>query len=195
MDEVIGYLNLYKEAFPENPAFASPTGKKGAKAPAEKAPVQETTAPVDTTKVVEDALNLVADTVIFATLNQELGVELAGSNPSLNAALSHVLSAFQGLTNGSNTWSSAKNTFVDTLSRLVSRSATQVGSSTRSYSDLQQFVTSFSQSEAGATLLQGQRATITSVVFDQEEQTEAAVPVEGQAAEEQQYQEEEKAGE
>lgn len=79
MDEVLSYLNLYKESFPENPAFA--TGKKkGGKAEAEHVEAPKTAeATVDVTKVVEDALGLVADTVIFATLNSE-GIELKGSN-------------------------------------------------------------------------------------------------------------------
>jgi hypothetical protein len=30
MDEVLGYLNIYKESFPENPAFAQTQKKKKA---------------------------------------------------------------------------------------------------------------------------------------------------------------------
>ena len=39
MDEVLSYLNLYKESFPENPAFAAGAGKKKAAAAAEEKPV------------------------------------------------------------------------------------------------------------------------------------------------------------
>ncbi len=68
MDEVLGYLELYKESFPENPAFAG-GAKKATKKP-EAAP-QQVVEPVvaepaiDVSKVVEDALSLVADAVIF----------------------------------------------------------------------------------------------------------------------------------
>jgi hypothetical protein len=34
MDEVLGYLKLYQEAFPDNPAFATAAPKKKAKAEA-----------------------------------------------------------------------------------------------------------------------------------------------------------------
>ena len=71
MDEVLGYLQLYKEAFPENPAFGTVSAaKKKAAKPAEPAPiVQEVPvmqAPVvDVSKIVEDALTLIADAAIY----------------------------------------------------------------------------------------------------------------------------------
>lgn len=186
MDEVLGYLTLYKEAFPENPAFSTPTAKKGGKAGAaaatEEKPAQVVAAQepaVDITKVVEDALNLVADTVIFGTLNQDQGVALAGSNQNITDAISHVVSAFTGLTEGLGTWSSAKGSFVDTFSRLINKSATQVGTNTsRSYSDLHTYITAFSDSE-GQTLLQIERVAVSSPAAEKEAE---------------QYQEEEKTG-
>jgi hypothetical protein len=45
MDEVLGYLELYKESFPENPAFTA-ASKKAAPKKAETAPVVEA-APVE----------------------------------------------------------------------------------------------------------------------------------------------------
>lgn len=189
MDEVLGYLKLYKEAFPENPAFAGEKSKKkkqsaSAGAAAEEKPVSSPVAAeqptVDVNKAVEDALNLVADTVIFGTLNQDLGVELAGSTQNINDAIGHVLNAFTGLTEGLGTWSQAKGNFVDTFSRLVFKSSTQVGSGTsKSYSDLHTFVTTFSSSE-GQTLLAGERPQPS--------------PAREQEAAEEQYQEEEKVG-
>lgn len=95
MEEIQGYLNLYKEAFPENPAFA--VGKK--KGAAEEKPVVvEATPAVDVSNIVESTLSLIADTVIFGTLNGEQNVDLKGSNQNLNDAIQHVLKAWNGLT-------------------------------------------------------------------------------------------------
>jgi hypothetical protein len=45
MDEVLGYLKLYQESFPENPAFATGGAKKKKAAPVEEQP-KEQVAPV-----------------------------------------------------------------------------------------------------------------------------------------------------
>ena len=158
IDEVLSYLNLYKEAFPENPAFAAPATKKKAAKGEESTKavvevVEEKAAEVDISKIVEDALSLVADSVIFATLNGEQGVELKGCNQNLNDSLAHILKSWSGLTEGVGSWSAAKGDFVDTFSRLISKSATQVGTHTsKSYGELNAFITAFSTSE-GETLL------------------------------------------
>ena len=165
IEEVLSYLNLYKEAFPENPAFAAPaTKKKGAKVEESVKPVaevvEEKAAEVDVNKIVEDALSLVADSVIFATLNGEQGVELKGSSQNLNDSLAHILKSWSGLTEGVGSWSSAKGAFVDTFSRLISKSATQVGTHTsKSYAELHTFVTAFSTSE-GQVLLHQEREPV-----------------------------------
>jgi len=158
MDEVQSYLNLYKESFPENPAFAAAGKKKGgAGAAEEKAPVAVVTPVVDVQKIVEDSLAIVADTVIFATLHAE-GVELKGANQQVNDAIAFVAKAWNGLTQGLGTWSQAKGNFVDTFSHLISKSATQVGTNTsQSYSDIYAFVTAFSASE-GQNLLSVERS-------------------------------------
>jgi hypothetical protein len=143
MDEVISYLKIYQEAFPDNVAL----GKK--KAPRTASPVSEVKTveiaqepAVDVNKVVEDALSFVADTVILGTLCGTQGVALHGSSQNLNDSLAFVRHAWTDLTSGSGTWSAAKGHFVDTFSRLVFKSATQVGSHTsKSYSDLHSFIT------------------------------------------------------
>lgn len=104
MDEVLSYLNMYKESFPDNPAFATAGKKKTPKV--EEPKVEEPKAPeVDVNKIVEDALGLVADSVIFATLNGEKGVELKGSSQNLNDSLAHILKSWSGLTEGVGSWS------------------------------------------------------------------------------------------
>ena len=104
MDEVLSYLNMYKESFPDNPAFATAGKKKAPKV--EEPKVEEPKAPeVDVNKIVEDALGLVADSVIFATLNGEKGVELKGSSQNLNDSLAHILKSWSGLTEGVGSWS------------------------------------------------------------------------------------------
>lgn len=177
MDEVLGYLNIYKESFPENPAFAVAAKKKGAAGKTETiAPKAEepVAAPVDTGKIIEDAFGLVADAVIFATLNGEQGVELKGSSQNIDDSLAHVLKAWHGVTEGVGSWSSAKGNFVDTFSRLVNKSATQVGTNTsKSYSEVHTFVTAFSSSE-GQTLLNLEREPSQAVAAQNEEETEAA---------------------
>lgn len=124
MDEVLSYLELYKESFPENPAFAA-GAKKGPKkaeaAPQVVAPVVAEPA-VDVSKVVEDALSLVADAVIFGYLNSE--APLTGVSSGVSDSLTHLTHAWAGLTHGVGSWSSAKGNFVDTFSRLVNKSAT-----------------------------------------------------------------------
>jgi hypothetical protein len=95
MDEVLDYLNLYKESFPQNPADAAGGKKKGAEEKVEVA--AQSDAAVDLSKVVDDALSLVADSVIFATLNGN-GVELKGSNQNFNDAIGHIAKAWSGLT-------------------------------------------------------------------------------------------------
>lgn len=86
MEEVLGYLKLYQEAFPENPAFAAGKKKSAAKPtetttsqPVEekKETVQQPT--IDVNKVVEDAFTLVANAFILGTLAQN-GTQLSGSN-------------------------------------------------------------------------------------------------------------------
>jgi hypothetical protein len=150
MDEVLSYLNIYKESFPENPAFAAGAGKKKP-APVPE-PVKEEPAPVvDVSKVVEDALSLVADAVIFSNLSAK-GTALSGSNHNLTDALAFLQGTWSGLTCGSGTWSSAKATFVETFSRLVNKSATQVAHSSKSFSDLNAFVAALSSSD-GSSLL------------------------------------------
>ena len=147
MDEVLGYLKLYQEAFPENPAFA--TNKKKTTKPTEASPaiveekketVQQPT--IDINKVVEDAFGVVADAVILATLAQN-GAQLSGSSQQLVDSLAFVHSAWSGVTSGSGSWAAARIHFVDIASRLVFKSATQVGTHTsKSYGDLNGFVTS-----------------------------------------------------
>ena len=126
MDEVLGYLELYKESFPENPAFAAGGAKKAAKkvetAPVEAPVVVHQEPAIDVSKVVEDALALVADAVILGTLNASS--PLTGTNAHISDSLKHLTSAWTGLTQGLGTWSSAKGNFVDTFSRLVQKSAT-----------------------------------------------------------------------
>lgn len=125
MDEVLSYLNMYKESFPENPAFAQTGKKKAAKTEEPAAKVEAPKEPeVDVNKVMEDALSLVADAVIFATLNGGQGVELKGSNQNLDDSLAHILKSWSGLTEGVGSWSKAKGDFVDTFSRLIFKSAT-----------------------------------------------------------------------
>lgn len=109
MDEVIGYLNIYKESFPENPAFAAGASKKKPAAKPEPvqpvvevAPVVEQAPAVDVSKVVEDSLGFVAEAVIFGTICKN--VPLSGSNNNLNEALAHLLNAWYGLTKGAGTW-------------------------------------------------------------------------------------------
>jgi hypothetical protein len=103
MDEVLGYLNLYKESFPENPAFATAGKKKKAEAPVpEPVKVEEVATPVvDVSKVVEDALSLVADAVIFGSIK---GLSISGSNNNINEALGHLTSAWNGLNHGTGSW-------------------------------------------------------------------------------------------
>ena len=152
MDEVLGYLNIYKESFPENPAFATAAKKKKADAPvAEAAKVEAVAAPVvDVSKVVEDTLSLVADAAIFGNLSAR-GTALSGSNNNINDALAHLHSAWNNLTHGNGTWQSARSNFVDTFTRFVNRSATQVAHSSKSFSDINTFVATLSAAE-GHTL-------------------------------------------
>jgi hypothetical protein len=151
MDEVLGYLNIYKESFPENAAFATAGKKKKADAPvAEPVKVETVAAPVvDVNKVVEDALSLVADAVIFGSIR---GVSISGSNNNITEALTHLTSAWNGLNHGTGSWESAKSNFVDTFSRLINKSGTQVAHSSKSYSDINTFITSVPASEAQALL-------------------------------------------
>jgi len=168
MDEVLGYLSLYKESFTESSAFAAPAKKSTLADKIVEVVVQEET--LDINKVIEDALHLVADAVIFGTLNADQGVELKGSTQNLNDSIAHVVKAWSGLTEGLGTWSSAKGNFVDTFSRLISKSATQVGTNTsRTYADLHTFITAFSTSE-GEILLQIERTVSLSPAGQTEEQ-------------------------
>lgn len=189
MDEVLSYLKVYQESFPDNPAFAKKKAAKAEAAP-EVAPVAVPEVPaIDANKIVEDALSFVADTVILSTLHGAEGVELNGSNQSLYEALAYIRSAWTELTNGAGTWSAAKGHFVDVLSRLIFKSATQVGAHTgKSYSDLHHFISTFAASE-GQTLFSKERshapeehhtqvATIVDVHFDEVEE-EKGEPVEG----------------
>jgi hypothetical protein len=160
MDEALSYLNLYKESFPENPAFANAGKKKAPKAEpvVVEAPVVVAEPAVDANKLVDDALSFVADTIILSTLNGAQGVALSGSNQSLNDSLAYIRSAWTQLTAGAGTWSAAKGHFVDVFSRLVFKSSTQVGSHTRqSYSDVHAFITAFSASEGQAALFSQER--------------------------------------
>lgn len=76
------------------------------------------------------------------------------------------------MTEGVGSWSSAKGNFVDTFSRLVNKSATQVGTHTsKSYSDVHAFVSAFSSTE-GQTLLSVEREPSQA---QQEEEVEAVV--------------------
>ena len=160
MDEVLGYLNIYKESFPENPAFAAGASKK--KAPkaepvqpvVQVAPVVEQAPAVDVNKVVEDALSFVAESVIFGNLSKNMS--LSGTNSNINDALAHLLNGWYGLTKGAGTWQAAKGTFVDTFSRLVNKSSTQVAHSNRSYADIHAYLATLSAGD-GQTLLEKER--------------------------------------
>ena len=149
MDEVTSYLKIYQEAFPENVVIGKKKAPRTASPQAKTAPVPIVPAAepqVDPKQVLEDALSFVADTVILGTLTGTQGVSLQGSNQGLNDALAFVRHAWTDLTNGSGTWSAAKGNFVDTFTRLVFKSATQVGNHTsKSYSDLHGFMTSQGQ--------------------------------------------------
>lgn len=67
-EEVESYLKIYKESFPENPAFASSKKKAEVVPEPVKVVVQEPVA-VDVDKIVEDALSIVADSIILGTLH------------------------------------------------------------------------------------------------------------------------------
>ena len=150
MAEVKTYLDIYRESFPENPAWAASGASK--KPAAAKVEVEETVVAVpsepaiDLNKILEDALNFVADTVILGTLNGQEGVSLHGTQ-NLNDALSYVRTAWTDLTAGAGTWSAAKGHFVDVFTRLVFKSQTQVSHTSKSYADLHAFITAFSASE------------------------------------------------
>ena len=103
MEEVLGYLNLYKESFPENPAFTA-AGKKKKTETVEPAKVEVVAAPVvDVNKVVEDSLSLVADAAIFGNLSAR-GTALTGSNNNVNDGLAYLHNAWNNLTHGNGTW-------------------------------------------------------------------------------------------
>jgi hypothetical protein len=157
MDEVLGYLNIYKESFPENPAFATAGKKKKADAPvSEPVKVEAVAAPVvDVNNVVEEALSLVADAVIFGSIR---GVSISGSNNNINEAITHLTSAWKSLNHGTGSWGSAKSNFVETFSRLINKSGTQVAHSSKSYSDINTFITSVPAGEV-QTLLSKERVS------------------------------------
>lgn len=160
MDEVLGYLELYKESFPDNAAFATGGAKKVAKkaevAPVEAQVVVAQEPAIDVSKVVEDALALVADAVIFGTLNAT--TPISGTNGNISDSLKHLTTAWTGLNQGLGTWSSAKGNFVETFSRLVQKSATQVGTHTsKSFSEIHTFLTNVAKTE-GVSLLSQTRS-------------------------------------
>lgn len=144
MDETLGYLNLYKESFPENPAFASGKKKGEEKPAAEAAPV------VDNSKAVEGALSLLADVVLFSS------VELKSSSQNMNNAIKQVAKTISGLIEGAGSLTQAKSNFVDTVSNLVAKSASQVGNSSVSFKELNEFVSNLSSTE-GQTILSTER--------------------------------------
>jgi hypothetical protein len=157
MDEVLAYLELYKESVPENPAFAAGAKKAAKKVEPVAAPVVVAEPAVDVGKVIEESLSLVADAVIFGYINSQ--TPLTGVSSGVSDSLTHLTEAWAGLTHGVGSWSSAKGNFVDTFSRLVNKSATQVGSNTsKSFSDIHAFLTNVAATE-GEALLSKTRST------------------------------------
>lgn len=102
MKELDDIIKMYQQAFPDNPAFQA-SGKKKDKQKKQQEEVQkaEITAPkepqVDIDKVVEDAISLVADSVILASLNTHFGEDLPGANQNILDALSFLYKSFNNL--------------------------------------------------------------------------------------------------
>ena len=150
MDEVLDYLKVYQESFPDNPAFAvgGASKKKSAKvevavvAPVVVVEEKKSEEPaVDVNKLVENAFGVIADAVILGALNGA-----ATENQQVNDALAFVKNAWTGLTSGEGSWAAGKAHFVDVFTRLAFKSATQVGAHTsKSYGELHTFITGANQ--------------------------------------------------
>lgn len=128
---------MYKEAFPDNPAFLQ-TGKKQKKKvvqpkeePAQQI-AQVVEAPIiDTSKIVEEALKVVADAIIMGTL-QSINEPLPNVNDKQADCINFLYKSFDNLAANSDNfvWQSARDEFVENFSRLVNRSHNQLGVNT-----------------------------------------------------------------
>lgn len=101
---------------------------------------------IDRSQVVHETLTLVADAVILRTIHSRFSEALPGvSTQSLADSLEHLFKNFEGLAGYGNEqsfqWSQVREAFVDSFSRLVNKSQTQVGAHTgKTYSDINAFL-------------------------------------------------------
>lgn len=156
MKDLEGIVAMYKEAFPDNPAFAvGGKKKKDTKKGPAKQPEQVVTTPVvqqilveatpqvDVSKVVEDALKVVADAIIMANVQNQYGEPLPGVTPNISDALNHIYKSFENLAQPARDflWVPARDDFVEKFSKLANRSQTQVGHDTRkSFAEIHDYI-------------------------------------------------------
>lgn len=170
MKELESILSLYKESFPNNPAFS---GKKAKKAEEAKAG-----------SGIEESLKKIADVVAMHTAAIRGGQTAEGASTDVVQAMAEIHSAFTGLTNPANdfNWNQAKDNFVNTCVQLVNRSHARVSTSGASFRDVEGFIYKYTQSDAGKQLQQKtfERAPEPEPVAAVEEEARPATPVKEQ---------------
>lgn len=149
-------ISMYKEAYPDNPVFATGAKKKELK---KKTPAEETKQAVqevpqepqvDVKQVVEDTLRTVANAVIASSISLHYNEQVGSANANVKDALHLLNKSFSNLVDAKSlNWSQAREEFVENFARLVNRSSTQVGSTSRkSYSDIEAFIRDFTASDS-----------------------------------------------
>lgn len=151
MDELQQTINMYQEAFPENPVFKGGAKKKAAPKQAAKqevveVPAQQVQPQVDIGKVIEETLSSVADTVIVNYLRVKHHEEITGASPQVQDALQVLYKSFEGVVgyaHDSFNWRQAREEFVETFTRYALKSQMQVGQSKQTFGEIHQFVETF----------------------------------------------------
>ena len=87
--------------------------------------VEQIESQVDLSKVIEDALKTLANTVIMSALSKQFEEDLPGTNKNLSDALRFLYNSFENITGNSSenfVWSAARDEFVENFLRLATKS-------------------------------------------------------------------------
>lgn len=127
MKEIESWLDLYKEAYPDNPYFQKKN--RGKKQQKKEEPVEQKKAePKVEVDHVGDALKNIADVVALASLHKNFKVDVHFANAQQEEAAMHLLTVAEELVAPANKfkWETAKDNFVSTFSNLAQNSHSQI---------------------------------------------------------------------
>ena len=146
MKELEGIIDMYKEAFPDNPALASKKQKKAAAKQEDQKKEEQPSNEVDVSKVVYDAYQLAADVFILASIDSARPLDFGSTQHSEALKFVHSQAPSKGV------FKESRVAFPETYSKLFAKSQEQVLNTGLTYEQLHEFVLTARAHKKGALL-------------------------------------------